>query len=75
MPSPLHRCPKCGSPLQASVAEGLCPGCLWLSLDEAEDDVAHEPKSAAASSPAAGLLELPGHTVLAELARGGMGTK
>lgn len=62
----LSKCPECGAPLQEGRLEGLCPACAWNSMfsGAADADPASEPQPQ---------LRLPGHTILGELARGGMG--
>jgi serine/threonine protein kinase/WD40 repeat protein len=50
-------CMECGSPLAASSPALLCGACLWSGGGDA----------------GGGLLKVPGHDVLEEIARGGMG--
>ena len=61
------RCRVCGAALDDRRLDGLCPACTWRTL--------MEPEAAATVYPAAfvSLFPLPGHTVLEEVARGGMG--
>lgn len=66
------RCPECGRPLTDSLADGLCPVCLMDALAPAGEPA--EPASSLGSRPSLpALLPIPGYTILAELARGGMG--
>lgn len=64
-------CPECGSPHRADAPLGMCAACLWRGLDDLDDVLPPEEKRF--DQEKAGLLPVPGHTVLAELARGGMG--
>jgi eukaryotic-like serine/threonine-protein kinase len=64
------RCKLCGAVLSGSRLDGLCPACTWGALSEADqDDTDPFPVRAASDS----LIEIPGHVVVEEIARGGMG--
>ena len=56
--------------LNGGRLDGLCPACTWRSLSEVESDEA-EPSASADTTK--GLFQIPGHTVIEEIARGGMG--
>ncbi|MBL9188857.1 MAG: serine/threonine protein kinase [Opitutaceae bacterium] len=78
-PGPGHakpRCPRCGKEVATIVAEDYCVACLFDAIDSASGP-GGEPAPAtgmgAGASPATTLLPVPGYTVDAELARGGMG--
>ena len=64
-------CPKCGSPRRADAPLGMCAACLWRGLDDLDEVLPSEEKGP--DQEKVGLLPVPGHTVLAELARGGIG--
>src|SRR5690606_16799841 len=59
-------CPTCGSTLEGSGATAFCAPCLWRSFVEAET-ADEAPRSVEA------LFTVPGHDVVAEIARGGGG--
>ena len=67
-PHPISRCVHCGTPLSATVAEGLCPNCLTRSIFAEDADVPFEENSDADQPERIGDYEL-----LARVARGGMG--
>lgn len=56
-------CASCGQPLDAGRKLSLCPACLTKGWQQARTD---------SPSPAVA-FEIPGHEILSELARGGMG--
>ena len=60
------RCPACGLELPENRLPGLCPACAWQAVADPEEESAGEPDGRV-------LLKIPGHEVLGELARGGMG--
>ncbi|MFM1769606.1 MAG: hypothetical protein RJA22_2135 [Verrucomicrobiota bacterium] len=69
-------CRQCGRPLPADELEGACPACLWAWFNPAGStppDPAATPTVEATGPRPRILLELPGHEVLEEIARGGMG--
>src|SRR5712664_2205977 len=76
----LSRCRTCGTVLNGSRFDGLCPACTWrgLSAEEPEEEFQipsrksqiPNPKSATDSKA---LFRFPGYVVLEEIARGGMG--
>lgn len=60
-------CQQCGQPITGNTpGDGLCASCVWVMLHGAE----HAPTVAL---PAGGLPAIPGHEIVEELARGGMG--
>lgn len=61
-------CSSCGQPLPSGRLDGFCPACLWrgLFVDALANTI--EGEAAAFAS-----LQLPGLTVVREIARGGMG--
>src|SRR5690348_5935925 len=61
-------CPECGSSLSTGLAYSLCPACLFVGLETAKESSVLEPSCSLSS-----LLQIPGYTITAELARGGMG--
>lgn len=65
---PTRPCPSCGTLLSGSRLEGFCPKCVWDTL-ATEDTPSPPPTSDGRKS----LLNLPGHDVLEEISRGGMG--
>lgn len=64
-------CPTCQLPLRAGDAPGFCAACLWRGLSD--DGAEGNPVSTTPEGAAPGLFAVPGHSVIAELARGGMG--
>jgi hypothetical protein len=60
----LPACPECGAPLPGGALAGICAACAWRELG------VPDPETAAAPGV---LFAVPGHEVLAELARGGGG--
>lgn len=67
-----HSCAVCGASLEARALPGLCPACLWHSLSSIGDG----PGDSGATLCPAGQMSpfhIPGHEVLGEIARGGMG--
>ncbi|HKS37796.1 MAG TPA: WD40 repeat domain-containing serine/threonine-protein kinase [Verrucomicrobiae bacterium] len=56
--------------MNARRLDGLCPACTWQSLAEGDDEEAGTPPD---STHTTSLLAIPGHNVLEEVARGGMG--
>jgi serine/threonine protein kinase len=68
IPDSRTRCPQCGSPLDLGLAEGLCPVCLIGGVEKVS-----EPLQEIGAPETESLLPIPGYTVTAELARGGMG--
>ena len=73
--STTQRCPECGGSLAHGLADGLCPACLLGGLDARDEpnDQASEEAPPAPQHSLTSLLPIPGYTVVAELARGGMG--
>jgi eukaryotic-like serine/threonine-protein kinase len=67
--SVLSRCPVCGTPLPLNRLVGLCPACTWRSIS----DVDAESPAPVANATSGIALAVPGHIVLEEIARGGMG--
>lgn len=68
MEPPIERCESCGHAYSPGLLDGFCPVCLWRGLFvERLADPAHR-----AGEPFAA-MQLPGLTVLGEIARGGMG--
>ncbi|HWY77263.1 MAG TPA: protein kinase [Verrucomicrobiae bacterium] len=76
------RCRTCGGSLDGSRFEGLCPACAWRALSEPapEENLEGVIQSTTKEKEIEGdpgllrpLFKLPGHVVLEELARGGMG--
>ena len=76
------RCKTCGQPLASGKLDGLCPACLIGQiglLDESlveTGDLADEPRAlrpATKSEPGKIHLSVPGHLIISELGRGGMG--
>ncbi|HET6410240.1 MAG TPA: serine/threonine-protein kinase, partial [Chthoniobacteraceae bacterium] len=65
-------CPECGSSLASGLADGLCPACLFTGLD-APDESLSDVISARLNLPISALMLVPGYSVIAEIARGGMG--
>jgi WD40 repeat protein len=63
------RCRQCGAVLDRTRLGGLCPACTWSSLTRAEEEQTEAVPAIASDS----LLCVPGHIVLEEIARGGMG--
>ncbi len=55
-------CQGCGRPLRTSKLRGFCARCLVAGME-----------TVAQTAPGNGLFEIPGHVVLAEIDRGGMG--
>lgn len=68
----MTRCPECGSSLALGLADGLCPACLLGGLDAPDEALDGETLPAPRPSLTS-LLPIPGYSVVAELARGGMG--
>jgi len=62
------RCHSCNRELAAHELDGLCAPCLWSQV---LGDLG--PKENVTPRTAAGLLRLPGHELLEEISRGGMG--
>jgi serine/threonine protein kinase/WD40 repeat protein len=65
------QCPVCGAVLPKDRLAGLCPACTWKGLGAIDAD-ADSMESPSADEPAT-MLKLPGHDVMEEIARGGMG--
>ena len=61
------RCETCGALLETRRFPGLCPACAWGGSTVADG------AESAAPPAMASLLRVPGHEVLEEIARGGMG--
>lgn len=61
-------CSSCGQPLPSGRLDGFCPACLWRGLFV--DALANSTEGEAAAFAS---LQLPGLTVVGEIARGGMG--
>ncbi len=70
---PSARCSRCGNPLVEAHLDGLCPACLWTDVFAEPFDEAPGEARAAVPPAAGGWIPIPGHEVLEELARGGMG--
>lgn len=69
--SPARACRACGRRLAQDEFDGVCATCLWAWFNDGE-----APAPAADPEPGPGrppLLRLPGHEVIEEIARGGMG--
>lgn len=67
-------CPACGKPLRAGRKEGLCAACLTKGWRQAKSESeAETPFTPPLTAGAEVLFQIPGHDVVAELARGGMG--
>lgn len=65
----LSSCPSCGAVIQSRRFDGFCPACAWDLVVAPE-----EPALARQANPQANLLwAVPGHEILGEIARGGMG--
>src|SRR5262249_53490858 len=62
--------------LPATRLEGFCPACAWSALSNSvveEILVDDEPSSGQADRRLEPLMRIPGHEVIEEIARGGMG--
>lgn len=68
MASTTALCSSCGQPLPSGRLDGFCPACLWRGLFV--DALAN---ATAGEAAAFASLQLPGLTVVGEIARGGMG--
>jgi len=62
MSAPQSGCLECGAPLAAGYPSLICPRCMWAG--DAPEETAAAP---------GGVMRVPGHDVLEEIARGGMG--
>ncbi len=65
-------CTQCGCTVSTAETEFLCPVCLFDGLDLPEESDAAAALTPTPERPRS-LLPIQGHTVVAELARGGMG--
>jgi eukaryotic-like serine/threonine-protein kinase len=64
-----RRCPACSLRLPENRLDGLCPACLWKGLQELEE----ENPFPRGPRPARWVMQVAGHDILDEIARGGMG--
>ncbi len=71
MPEAPVLCAVCQTPRRPGDAPGFCAACLWSGLSEDGLEGPSEAPLPALQKP--GLFTVPGHSVTAELARGGMG--
>jgi eukaryotic-like serine/threonine-protein kinase len=70
--TPAAHCPACGKKLRPGRAEGLCAACLTKGWRQAQAESVETVPAPSLSGPAA-LFQIPGHDMMEELARGGMG--
>jgi hypothetical protein len=71
--SEAHHCPRCGAPLRADAAEGLCPGCLLSLALHPTAGATARPAGFEPPEPAALAPHFPHLEIQALLGRGGMG--
>ncbi len=65
MSAPASTCLDCGAALPPDYPSLICARCMWAGEDPGEEK--------AAPPPGAAVMRVPGHDVLEEIARGGMG--